>query len=409
MKKPKLLAPAGDVEKLKTAFDYGADAVYFGGKMYGLRANAANFDFDDMKKGAQYAHSLKRQVFVTINILAHNADIENMRSYIKDVIATGIDGIIAADPGIISIIRSVDKNIHITLSTQSSCTNYETANFWHRAGVNRVVLARELSKDEIADIIKKTPDALQIEIFGHGAMCIAYSGRCLLSNIMTARNANGGDCAQSCRWNYHLMEESRKGEYFPVFEDERGTYIFNSKDLCLIKHIDEIANMGVDVIKIEGRMKTEFYIATVVGAYRNAIDAYCDNPCDYKFNEEWLNELKKISYREYTTGFFNARADSTSQNYESSSYVRDWEFAGVIIDYNEKTKVATVQQRNKVITGAYIEIIGPYRDYIPHTIDQMRDKDGNIIQSAPNAMQIFCFNIDAPVKKGDFIRQKKNK
>jgi len=409
MKKPKLLAPAGDFEKLKTAINYGADAVYIGGKMYGLRANAANFEIEEMKKAAEYAHEKGKEVYVTINILAHNADIENIGSYIIKVINAGVDGLIAADAGVISIIRQIDKNIHISLSTQASCTNYEAANFWYRAGVNRIVLARELNKKEIAEIIKKTDKELEIEIFVHGAMCIAYSGRCLLSNIMTGRNANRGDCAQSCRWNYYITEQTRQGEYMPVFEDDRGTYIFNSKDLCLIEHIDEIVNMGVDMLKIEGRMKTEFYIATVVGAYRKAIDSYCNDPASYKFNPEWLEELKKISYRQYTTGFFNKRADNSSQNYESSSYVRDWEFVGTVIDYDEINKIATVQQRNKVVAGAYIEIIGPFRDYIPHIIKELRDKDWNIITSAPNAMQIFCFDIDAPLKKGDLIRQRKIK
>ncbi len=407
MKKPKLLAPAGDLNKLKVAINYGADAVYIGGKLYGLRANATNFDIKEMKAGADYAHQFNREVYVTINILAHNADFEDLEQYIKSVISTGIDGIIASDPGVISIIRKIDKNIHISLSTQSSCTNYNTAKFWYKNGVNRIVLARELNKKEIAEIIQNTPSELQIEIFIHGAMCIAYSGRCLLSNIMTGRSANGGDCAQPCRWNYYICEQTRDGQYMPVFEDERGTYIFNSKDLCLIEYINEIIDMGVDVLKIEGRMKSEFYIATIVGAYRKAIDTYCKDPSNYKFKKEWLDEVKKISYREYTDGFFNKKADENSQNYATAGYIRNWEFVGTVIDYNKETKVATVQQRNKVVTGAYIEIIGPYRKYISYTIRQLRDMEGNIIPSAPNAMQLFCFDIDAPLKKGDIIRQKK--
>lgn len=407
MKKPKLLAPAGDIEKLKIAINYGADAVYIGGKLYGLRANATNFDIEEMKEAVNYAHEFNKEVYVTINILAHNADFEHLQQYIKEIISTGIDGIIASDPGVISVIREIDKNIHISLSTQSSCTNYNTAKFWYQNGVNRIVLARELNKKEIEEIIQKTPSELQIEIFVHGAMCIAYSGRCLLSNVMTGRSANGGDCAQPCRWNYFLAEQTRQGQYMPVFEDERGTFIFNSKDLCLIEYIDEIIEMGIDVLKIEGRMKSEFYIATVVGAYRKAIDTYYKDPANYRFEHEWLDEVKKISYREYTDGFFNKKTDETSQNYANAGYIREWEFVGTVIDYNKATKIATVQQRNKVKTGAYIEIIGPYRDFIPHTIQQLRDINGNIIPSAPNAMQIFCFDIDANIQKGDIIRQRK--
>lgn len=407
MKKPKLLAPAGDLSKLKTAVDYGADAVYIGGKMYGLRANAGNFDFEEIAQGVAYAHQRGKEVYVTVNILAHNSDLAGLEVYIRELIALGIDGIIAADAGVISLIRQIDSTIHISLSTQASCTNYRAARFWHRAGVNRIVLARELSSGEIAEMVQKKPEDLQIEIFVHGAMCIAYSGRCLLSHVMTGRSANRGDCAQPCRWNYHLVEEKREGEYFPVFEDERGTYVFNSKDLCLIERIDKIMDMGIDVLKIEGRMKTEFYIATVVGAYRRAIDAYGQNAQRYdEIKEELAQEVKKISYREYTTGFFLEKPDENSQNFHTAGYVRNWEFAGVITAYDPITKVATVQQRNKVITGANLEIIGPGRDFIAHRLDQIRDMEGNIICAAPNAMQLFCFDIDAPLQVGDIIRQR---
>lgn len=406
MKKPKLLAPAGDMSRLKTAIDYGADAVYIGGKMFGLRANAGNFDLEEIAQGVGYAHEQGKEVYVTVNILAHNYDLATMEEYIRRLIALKIDGIIAADAGVIAMIRQIDPAMHISLSTQASCTNYRAAQFWHQAGVNRIVLARELSAEEIAEIIQKKPDGLQIEIFVHGAMCIAYSDRCLLSHVMAARSANRGDCAQPCRWNYRLVEEKRQGEYFPVFEEEQGTYILNSKDLCLIEHLDKIIDMGVDVLKIEGRMKTEFYVATVVGAYRRAIDAYMKSPAQYHGMKDALKEeVKKISYREYTTGFFCEKTDAMSQNYNDSSYVRDWEFAGVVMDYDPVKKAATIQQRNKVVAGTTVEIIGPYRDYITYKIEQMRDIEGNSISSAPRAMQLFCFDIDAPLRRGDMIRQ----
>ncbi len=406
-RKPKLLAPAGDFDKLVTALDYGADCVYVGGKAYGLRANAGNFDNEEIKKAAALTHKRGGELYLTVNILAHNAHIVGLQAYIREMISAGVDGFIAADAGVIALIRALDRGVNVSLSTQASCTNYAAARFWHTAGVDRVILARELSKEEIALIRKETPQELEIEIFVHGAMCIAYSGRCLLSSVLAGRSANLGDCAQPCRWGYYVVEETRPGEYMPVLEDENGTYVFNSKDLCLIEHIGDIIDIGVDVMKIEGRMKSEYYIATVVGAYRKAIDAKLAQGEEYVFNPALLEEVKKISYREYTTGFFLDKPDVNAQAYDSAGYIRDWEFAGVVEAYDAKKQIVTVRQRNKVWADSDVEIIGPDREAIAVHIGKLYDEAGDEIESAPNAMQIFKFLLEKPVKKGDMLRQQR--
>ena len=304
MEKIELLAPAGDLEKLKMAIMYGADAVYLGGEAFGLRTASKNFTMEEIKEGVEFAHSRNKKIYVTMNIIPHNEDLQGLEDYVLELYNNNIDGVIVSDPGIFSIIRKTTPELPIHLSTQASVTNYETIMFWYELGIRRIVLARELSLKEIEEIIERVPKDLEIEVFIHGAMCISYSGRCLLSNYMTGRDANMGDCAQACRWKYRLVEEKRPGEYFPVFEDEKGTFIMNSKDLCMLEHIDKLINAGIKSFKIEGRVKSSYYVATVIRSYRMAIDEYYRDPENYKFNESLLDEIKKVSHRDFTTGFY---------------------------------------------------------------------------------------------------------
>ena len=304
LKKAELLAPAGDLEKLKIAIEYGADAVYCGGELFGLRAGAKNFSPDQLAEGVQYAHDRGKKLHLTLNIFAHNADIHLLKSYLKEIETIPIDAFIVSDPGIFSMIRKMRPETDLHLSTQANTTNFGSTGFWHEQGVKRIVLARELSLKEIAEIRLEAPDELELEAFVHGAMCISYSGRCLLSAFMAGRDANRGECAHPCRWKYHLVEEQRPGEYYPIIEDERGSYVFNSKDLCMLEYIPDLINSGIDSFKIEGRTKSIFYTATVVSAYRKAIDAYYKDPAGYIFQPEWLEEIKKASHGLFTTGFY---------------------------------------------------------------------------------------------------------
>ena len=330
-----LLAPAGDLEKLKYAFTYGADAVYLGGKNFSMRANAGNFTIDEIRQGADFAHERGGKVYVTINISGRNNDFKEIGNYVKQLDNAGVDGVIAADPGIIMTIRDTLPNMKISLSTQASTTNYKSVEFWKRNGVNRIVLARELTFEDIKEICANKPEGMEIETFVHGAMCISYSGRCLLSNYLTDRDANRGECAQPCRWKYSLVENTRPGEEYPIEEYDEGSFIFNSKDLCLINHIHELIEAGVDSFKIEGRMKSIFYVSTVVNAYRNAIDSYEKNKQSYKPDPSLYEELTKVSHRQYTEGFYFGKADSSSQNYGSSSYTRNYDFVAQVIGFNK--------------------------------------------------------------------------
>ena len=330
MKKPELLAPGGSLEKLKAAIDYGADAVYIGGEAFSLRVAAENFSLEDMKEGLKYAHDRGKKVYLTANIIAHNRDIPKFKEFIEEIRPLGFDAVLIADPGLFGIMREMAPEIPIHVSTQANNTNYMTAEMWHKLGAERVVLGREMSFKEIEEIQANVSPELELEAFIHGAMCVSYSGRCLLSNYMTGRNSNLGACAHPCRWNYSLVEEKRPGEYFDVFENERGTFIFNSKDLCTIEHIPELVESGIASLKIEGRVKTAFYVATVVGAYRREIDRYCEDPENYVFNPAELEELCKVSHRPYTTGFYFGRPDSDAQVYETSSYIRDYELVGIV-------------------------------------------------------------------------------
>lgn len=402
--KIELLAPAGDLERLKIAIIYGADAVYIGGEIFGMRTAAKNFSKEDMLEGVRFAHERGKRVFVTINIIPHNEDFEHLPEYLKELEEIGIDAVILADPGVLSVVKEVIPNMEVHLSTQANNTNYMSAKFWYNQGIKRVVMAREMSFDEIAEIRANTPENMDIEAFVHGAMCISYSGRCLISNYMTGRDANRGSCAQSCRWQYHLVEEKRPGEYFPIYEDERGTFFFNSKDLCMIEYIPQIIESGIYSLKIEGRMKTAYYVASVVRAYRMAIDEYYKNPERWEFNPMWLQELEKGSHRHFTTGFYINKPESSEQNYESASYVRNYDFIGIVRDVEESGLVLT-EQRNKMCVGDDIEVMGPFKETMYTTIEEMYNEDGEPIESAPHPRQLVKLKLGVEVDK-DFMLRK---
>ncbi|MBR0596643.1 peptidase U32 family protein [Sinanaerobacter chloroacetimidivorans] len=407
MKKIELLAPAGDLEKLKIAIDYGADAVYFGGEMFGLRAGAKNFSLEAIKEGVDYAHARGKKAHMTLNVFAHNDDIEELERYLQSIKEIPIDAFIISDPGILMMVKEAIPNAEIHLSTQANTTNFKTAEFWHRQGVKRIVLARELTFQEIRELRRKLPESLELEAFIQGAMCISYSGRCLLSNFMTERDANRGECAHPCRWKYSLVEEQRPGEYYPVTEDERGTYILNSRDLCMIEHIPEIVESGISSAKIEGRMKSIFYVATIVSAYRKAIDAYYDDPKGYIFRPEWLSELKKVSHREFTTGFYFDKPTNKDQNYQTSAYTRDYTFVGLVQSYDEATGLAVIEQRNKMNVGDEIEVFGPNTDYFTQNIEILLDEEDQPIDSAPHPQQIVKIKMVHPVSEKFMLRKQK--
>ncbi|MCD8036918.1 MAG: U32 family peptidase [Clostridiales bacterium] len=408
--KPELLAPAGDLEKLKIAVLYGADAVYIGGEAYGLRAKAKNFDLAAMKEGIDFAHSHGAKVYITANIFAHNSDFDGMADYFKAVDEMGADAVLVSDPGVYMTLREAAPNMEIHISTQANNTNYKTANFWYSMGAKRIVGARELSLKEIREMRNNIPEDMEIETFVHGAMCISYSGRCLLSNCLTGRDANKGACSHPCRWKYYLMEETRPGEYLPVEENERGTFIFNSKDLCMLSHIPELVNAGISSFKIEGRMKTPYYVGTVVKAYRQAIDDYFDDPEYYKSRiDYYMTEVSKASHRDYTTGFYFGKPGHDDQVYTNNSYIRDYDFIGMVMeDKDDTTGCAVVMQRNKFIVGDKIEVLPQKGDSAEMTVEQMWDEEGTPIDSAPHPEQIIRLKTDLPLKKYDMLRKAVN-
>ena len=405
MRKPELLVPASSLEVLKVAVIFGADAVYIGGEVFGLRAKAKNFSMEDMKEGVEFAHAHGVKVYVTANILAHNQDLEGVRAYFAELKEIGPDALIISDPGVYRIAMEVCPEIERHISTQANNTNYGTYQFWYEQGAKRVVTARELSLAEIKEIREHIPEEMEIETFIHGAMCISYSGRCLLSNYFTGRDANQGACTHPCRWKYAVVEESRPGEYLPVYENERGTYIFNSKDLCMVEHMEDILTSGIDSLKIEGRMKTAYYVATTVRAYRMAIDAYYEDPENWKFNPVWLEELKKGSHRDYSTGFYFDRPSDKAHNYESASYIRNYDFVGIVRDYDAENDLYIVEQRNKMNVLDKVEVIGPYKETMFATIEEMYNEDGEPIESAPHARQIVKLKLDIKVDKNYMLRK----
>lgn len=401
MNKPEILAPAGNLTKLKYAIDFGADAVYLGGNRLNLRAFADNFSNEELKEGVLYAKERGKKVYVTLNVFPHNEDLYGLEEYLKELEALDVDAIIVSDPGIIMTALEVVPNMEIHLSTQANNVNYKSAIFWHKIGVERVILARELSLEEIKEIREKVPDTLEIEAFVHGSMCMSYSGRCMLSNYMTGRDANRGVCTQPCRYKYYLMEEKRPNQFFPVLEDDKGTYIMNSKDLSMIEHIPDLVNSGISSLKIEGRMKSPFYVASVVKAYRQALDSYFDDMDNYEFKSEWLENLEKVSHRQYYTGFYYN--DKNSQILESSSYIRDYDIVGVVSDYNIDNKEALIEQRNKAFDGDEVEVVRPKGNNIKVNLSDMRDAKGDKIESSKVAQMKYTIKSDTLLIKGDLL------
>ena len=407
MKKVELLAPAGNLEKLKIAVEYGADAVYFGGEMFSLRAGAGNMTIEEIKEGVAYAHNRGVRCHLALNVYAHNEDIEPLQAYLKEIKEIPIDAFIVSDPAVMHILKEEIPDAEIHLSTQANMTNYVTAAFWREQGVKRLVMARELTLDEIKEIRSKLPEDTELEAFVHGAMCISYSGRCLLSNFMTGRDANRGACAHPCRYKYRLEEEKRPGEYWPVDEDDRGTYIFNSKDLCMLEHLPALIEAGIDSFKIEGRMKSIFYIAHVIKAYRRALDAYYQDSEGYFYDPAWAEEMCKASHRDFTTGFYFRKPTGEDQEYLSSAYIRDYSFTGIVKEYDANTGIAVVEQRNKMDIGDVIEVFGPEGDCFTQILDNMTDEEGNAIQSAPHPQQILRIKMAQPVAEMYMLRKEK--
>ena len=406
MKKPELLVPASSLEVLKTAVRYGADAVYIGGEVFGLRAKAKNFSLEEMKEGVEFAHRYNVKVYVTANILAHNSDIEPVKAYFNDLKKVKPDALIIADPAIFTIAKEMLPDMELHISTQANNTNYGTYNFWHSLGAKRVVSARELSISEIKDIRNHIPDDLEIETFVHGAMCISYSGRCLLSSFMAGRDANKGACTHPCRWKYAVVEESRPGQYKPVEENERGTYIFNSKDLCMIDHIPELVDAGIDSFKIEGRMKTALYVATVARTYRMAIDDYFENPKKYEENiPKYKTLISQCTYRQYTTGFFFGKPDETTQIYDCNVYERDYVYLGISGEPLEDGSFV-IEQKNKFCVGDKIEIMKADGRDIEANVISITDQDGVAMESCPHPKQIITIKLDQVPETGDILRMK---
>lgn len=406
IKKPELLVPAGSLEVLKVAIKYGADACYIGGEMFGLRAKAKNFSIEQMKEGIEYAHAYGRKIYVTANITAHNRDLSGVRKYFEELKEIKPDALIISDPGVFSIAKEVCPDIDIHISTQANNVNYLTYKFWHDLGATRVVSARELSMEEIKELRDNIPKDLEIETFIHGAMCISYSGRCLLSNYFTGRDANLGACTHPCRWKYYVMEESRPGEYLPVFENDRGTYIFNSKDLCMIEYIPQIVESGIDSLKIEGRMKTALYVACVARTYRKAIDDYFDNPQKYYNNMEYYKEeIAKCTYRQFTTGFFFGKPNEESQIYDSNTYVKEYTYLGIVEDVT-KDGYVVLTQRNKFSVGETAEVMYTDGTNGQLKILEIKNENGENMDSCPHPQQKIYVKFDKELSVLDLIRRK---
>lgn len=407
MRKPELLIPASSLEVLKTAVLFGADAVYIGGEAFGLRAKAKNFSSEEMKQGIAFAHAHGVRVHVTANILAHNSDLDGAEAYFHELKQMKPDALIIADPGMFMLARKICPKIEIHVSTQANNTNYMTYLFWHDLGAKRVVSARELSLDEIKEIRRRIPEDMEIESFIHGAMCISYSGRCLLSSYFTGRDANQGACTHPCRWKYAVMEERRPGEYLPVYENERGTYIFNSKDLCMIEHIPEMIDAGIDSFKIEGRMKTALYVAAVARTYRKAIDDYFISEETYRANMDWYkSEIAKCTYRQFTTGFYFGKPDENTQIYDSNTYVNEYVYLGMIESVSGDGKVK-IEQKNKFSVGDHIEIMKPGGENIEVQVLSLTTDEGEKVDSAPHPRQILWVELSKPAAQYDLLRVQK--
>ena len=406
MRHPELLVPASSLEVLKIAVIFGADAVYIGGEAFGLRAKAKNFTNEEIKEGIAFAHEHGVKVYITANILAHNQDLEGVKKYFTELKEIKPDALIISDPGVFMIAKEICPEIEIHISTQANNTNYGTYQFWYAQGAKRVVSARELSLVEIKEIRDNIPKDLEIETFIHGAMCISYSGRCLLSNYFTGRDANQGACTHPCRWKYAVVEEKRPGEYLPVYENERGTYIFNSKDLCMIEHIPELIEAGIDSFKIEGRMKTALYVATVARTYSKAIDDYLESPELYQKNMDWYKEqISNCTYRQFTTGFFFGKPDETTQIYDSNTYVKKYTYLGIVGSVDEHGRYR-IEQRNKFSVGEKIEVMKPNGENRTVTVRAIVDEEGNAMESAPHPQQVLFIDLGEPLERYDILRRK---
>ena len=406
MRRPELLIPASSLEVLKIAVIYGADAVYIGGEAFGLRAKAKNFSMEEIREGIAFAHAHDVKVYITANILAHNGDLDGVREYFAELREIKPDALIISDPGVYMIAKEVCPEIERHISTQANNTNYGTYRFWYEQGAKRVVSARELSLAEIKEIRANIPDDLEIETFIHGAMCISYSGRCLLSNYFTGRDANQGACTHPCRWKYAVVEEKRPGEYLPGYENERGTYIFNSKDLCMIEHIPELMESGIDSFKIEGRMKTALYVATVARTYRRAIDDYKQSPELYREHMAWYQEqISNCTYRQFTTGFFFGKPSDEAQIYDNNTYVKEYTYLGIVGEQNEEG-LYRVEQRNKFSVGESIEVMKPDGANITVTVQRIVDEEGNDMESAPHPKQVLYIDLGQPLAMYDILRRK---
>lgn len=403
--KVELLAPAGDMERLQVAVAHGADAVYLGGTSLGLRAKAKNFDMNQIKEAVKYAHARGVKVFVTANVFAHNEDYTGMTEYFQELAEISVDALIISDPGVFSVAKSAVPDMEIHISTQANITSYQSSLFWAGLGASRVVLARELSLTEIKEIYQKTKDKILLETFVHGSMCVAYSGRCMLSAFMTHRGANRGECTNACRFKYVLQEEKRAGDYYPIYEDDGGTFILNSKDLCMIHHIPQMLDAGIASLKIEGRMKTPFYVATVVKTYREAIDDYYSDPALYESKKDYyISELLKSSNRDFSTGFYLGLPGTDGQIYHEDSRGQTHNFIAIVRDYDETTGIATLEQRNKFSVGEEVEFLRAKRPNFSQKVELLTDEEGNHVQSAPHAQQILKMKVDEPVSPLDILR-----
>ena len=415
-----LLAPAGNLEKLKLAVLYGADAVYCGGHSYGLREGADNFTLEELQEAVKFVHDHYNKIYITVNMIPHNDDLVGLAEYLHQLADLNVDALIVSDPGIIGILQEEGIKIPIHLSTQANAVNWASIRFWEKQGIERVILARELSRREIIEIRGKTD--IELEMFIHGSMCISYSGRCLLSNYMAGRDANRGKCAHSCRWKYHLVEEKRPGEYYPIYEDDQGSYIMNSKDLCLIEYIPELVRTGLSSFKIEGRMKSLHYVSTVTSVYRKVIDSYYKNPETYIFKNEWLEELRKVSHRDYTTGFFYTSPGAEEHNYDSPAYQREYDFMGVIRGFiaiereensqkgyqiDEYVGYALVEVRHKFFKGDILEIMGPDIDPFEVKLDYIINHKGEKVDTAPHPKELIKIPVSRVVKPYYLVRREK--
>ncbi len=402
MRKLEVLAPAGDEERFNSAINYGADAVYLGRKQFGMRSSPLNFDFEQLVKAVEKAHSKNVKVYLTCNTLPRNNEIPQFEQFVREAVTAKVDALIVADIGLLALIKKYAPDMEIHISTQTGVVNYVTARELYNMGAKRIVLARELSLDEISEIRAKTSPDMEIETFVHGAMCVSFSGRCLLSQYLVNRDANRGECAQPCRWGYHLVEEKRPNQFFPIFEDEKGTYILNAKDMCMIEHIDKLAQAGVDSLKIEGRAKSAYYVTVVTNAYRMAVDEYYKNPDNFVLPDWIRDEVYKVSHRKYCNGFFFGTPDD-SQYYENSGYIRNYDVVAVV----EKCENGIVYctQRNKFFAGDNVELLSPSKKPVVLTLDTIYDEKGNEIQTANHAMMKFSFKSEQTFPQGTVIRK----